>query len=352
MTAAEPEWLDLRVPFDDAAREHSLSLLDLAAPTLSAVSAQVHPGGGTEPDSQADAGNHVDVGRPLVVIDIGAGTGNSMRWFDHHLRERLPGRPLSWVLLDADAASLEIAAERSANSVRAIVAPISSLPAIAAEVLTEVTGETPASDESFGSCDLLITGSALLDVLTRADMKAISDTVRRFSGIGIFVLNISGEWSLRPPHPDDGIVGDAFDRHQRRSGRLGTESTAVLAEEAYMAGAEVRTSESPWTIEAPRDIEFLSRFLTERIDAAVEEEPQLVQRAHDWLDCRLNQSAELRVVVDHTDILIDATPTATDTGTAAATASTSATAASAATSTAAVDDASERQIREDSRSRR
>ncbi|AZL12584.1 class I SAM-dependent methyltransferase [Brevibacterium aurantiacum] len=313
MTAAEPGWLDLRVSFDDAARKHALPLLDEAARSL------------------ATRALTVDTERPLVVIDVGAGTGNSMRWFDARLTERLRGRRVQWVLVDADEAALEVAADRFGTAVHTVAAPISSLPDIAAEALAAASsagnagsGADPrtASTVSPHPCELLITGSALLDVLTRDDTAAIIETLHRFSGIGIFLLSIAGQWHLSPPHPDDEVIDEAFGRHQRRDSRLGTQAAPVLEAEACDIGARVETSAAPWHLEAPRDSEFLIRFLTERVDAAIEEDPGLREAGRSWLKERLNhvesrsdgqsgrtegQAAGLRVVVDHTDVLIDAT---------------------------------------------
>lgn len=296
MITAEPDWLDLRAPFDDAARQYALPLLDRAAGALRAGHEQ-----------------------PLVVIDIGAGTGNSMRWFDHHLRERLPGRSLHRVLVDADEAALDVAAQRFGTTVRTVAAPIALLPDIAAKALAE------ASLDSGQPSNLLITGSALLDVLTPGDMVAIAETLRRFSGFGLFLLSISGRWRLSPPHPDDGVLDQAFGRHQCRESRLGTQAVAALEEQAHRIGAQVESSASPWHLEAPRDTQFLTRFLTERVDAATEADPRLATIGRAWLAERLNavtgqspveaggpddRRARLDVVVEHTDVLI--TPTVFD----------------------------------------
>lgn len=329
MSAAEPDWLDLRVPFDDAARDYALPLLDQAASALLAPAtpdaqlpdaqlSEAELPGADLPGADLPGGAK----RPLVVIDIGAGTGNSMRWFDAHLTKRLPGRPLQWVLVDADAVALEIAADRFGTAVRTVSAPISSLPDIAAEALAEVLPGKMTDGQSRQRCDLVITGSALLDVLTPDDLAAIVETLHRFSGIGLFLLSISGQWQLSPPHPADDALDEAFGRHQRRESRLGTQAVPVLEAEAHNFGAHVETSASPWCLEAPRDSQFLTRFLTERVAAAIEEDPSLTEAGRSWLQDRLqrmqtrpdenqdvrggNKSAGLSVVVDHIDVLIDA----------------------------------------------
>lgn len=300
MTAADHDWLDMRAPFDDAARERSLVLLDEAAGAL--------VGG---PDAE-----------PFTVIDIGAGTGNSARWFDRALRTRLPGRALRWVLLDADAASLRAAARAMPEAVT-VTAPITDLPAIAAAHLPGVTGEDPsgrttaeqasgraAADRAPGPpapARLLITCSAVLDVLTPADVDAVIGTLTRFSGLGMFLLSITEHWPLDPPDRRDALIEHAFSEHQAREGRLGDAGGAVLAAAARRAGARVTTGGSPWNLQGPRDRQFLTRFLSERIDAVIEEDPQLRPMAAAWLADRLEQAGtDLRVAVEHLDVLVDA----------------------------------------------
>lgn len=291
MTAADHDWLDLRAPFDDAAREHSLALLDQAVEALAGT---------------AEA-------EPLTVIDIGAGTGNSARWFDRALRPRLPGRELRWILLDADAASLRVAS-RSMPDATTATAPITELPAIAAEHLPGTTAahdsDGSAAEHAPGppaSARLLITCSAVLDVLAPADVEAVVDTLTRFSGLGLFLLSITEHWPLDPPDRRDALIEHAFSEHQAREGRLGDAGGAVLAAAARRAGARVTTGGSPWNLQGPRDREFLTRFLSERIDAVIEEDPELRPIAAAWLADRLEQAGtDLRVAVEHLDVLVDA----------------------------------------------
>lgn len=74
MMTADQIWLDLRVPYDDAARQHSLEFVDRTATALQERAASAT--------------------QPVVIIDVGAGTGNSAQWFKQHLTPRLPGRDL------------------------------------------------------------------------------------------------------------------------------------------------------------------------------------------------------------------------------------------------------------------
>lgn len=281
MTAAH-DWLDLRVPFDDAARRHSLSLLNQLASALRSRT----PG---EPQA-------------VTVIDIGAGTGNSARWFRQHLPVLLPGQPLRWVLVDTDQAALDTAVA-TLPGVETVTANISQLPSIANDLLASAPGR------------LLITGSAVLDVLTSHDLQAIVDTLVQHRGLGLFLLSITGQWQLTPADCDDEKINDAFCGHQRREGKLGPIAPEVLSQLALEADAEVTTTPAAWQLTAPQDQDFIKRFLTERSAAAVEHQPQLDTIATRWLYRRLQHCAEsLTVAVDHLDVAVDARQSAKDAG--------------------------------------
>ncbi|SDS90646.1 hypothetical protein SAMN04489752_2819 [Brevibacterium siliguriense] len=277
MTAAEPDWLDLRRPVDDAARQESLHLLDDAVARLS---------NGTEPNPKT-----------LLAIDIGAGTGNSALWFDAALRARLPDWELNWILLDSDQASLDLAATALPHA-RTICAPISALPTLSTELL--------AASE-FRESKLLLTCSALLDVLTEADLTAVVRSLDDHDGIGLFLLSIVDGWELDPDHPSDAVIDAAFTAHQHRDGRLGHHAPERLMDLARRHGLTAVEGPSPWRLAAPADRTFLNRFLSERLDAAVDEHPALSAVAQDWWTQRQEQlGSGLSVRVNHLDVLIDA----------------------------------------------
>lgn len=281
MTAAH-DWLDLRVPYDDAARQHSLSLLNQLGPALRSPT--------------------VGQLQPVTVIDIGAGTGNSARWFRQHLPDLLPGQSLRWVLIDTDQAALDTAVA-TLPDVETVTANIRQLPSIANDLLASTPGR------------LLVTGSAVLDVLTTCDLQAIIATLVQHGGLGLFLLSVTGQWQLSPADCDDAKINDAFCKHQRRDGKLGPIAPEVLSQLAVEADAEVTTAPAAWQLTAPYDQAFIERFLTERIAAATEQQPQLQTVATRWLHRRLQHSAEnLTVAVDHQDVAVDARQSAKNTG--------------------------------------
>lgn len=271
---AEHEWLDMRVPFDDAARQQSLPLLDRVAAALRETS--------------------IGSPQPITIIDIGAGTGNSARWFRQHLTPRLSGQDLRWVLVDTDQAALD-AARSLLPGVQTLLAEITQLPQIVDHLMASVPGR------------LLITGSAVLDVLTELDLEAIIATLDRHNGLAVLMLSITGQWRLTPTDAHDDVVNQAFSGHQQQRARLGPWAPATLQKLARQAGASVVTSVSQWNLMAPKHHVFLSRFLSERIQAAVEHEPEQAILANEWLQRRLEQATkELTVEVEHLDVLVDA----------------------------------------------
>ncbi len=276
MTAAESDWLDLRRPVDDAARRESLHLLDHAVARLSAE---------TESNTKS-----------LLAVDIGAGTGNSALWFDTALRTRLPDWEINWILLDSDQASLDLAATALPHA-RTICAPIAAFPTLSAELL---------SASEFHGSQLLLTCSALLDVLTETDLIAVIRSLKDHDGLGLFLLSIVDGWELDPVHPYDAVIDAAFTAHQHRDGRLGHHAPERLMRLARRHGLTAVEGPSPWRLAAPADRTFLSRFLSERLDAALDEDPALATAARDWWSQRQAQlDSGLSVRVDHLDVLID-----------------------------------------------
>src|SRR5699024_11744394 len=94
-------------------------------------------------------------------------------------------------------------------AVETTTAPIRLLTSISNDVLSSTPGL------------LLVTGSAVLDVLTTRDLQAIIATLVQHGGLGLFLLSVTGQWQLSPADCDDAKINDAFCKHQRRDGKLG-----------------------------------------------------------------------------------------------------------------------------------
>ncbi|WP_431948679.1 SAM-dependent methyltransferase [Actinacidiphila sp. bgisy167] len=268
--AFPPHWLALREGADAAARA-----ADLLGPLREHLAGTSRGSG------------------PLVLRDLGCGTGSMGRW----LSGRLPG-PQHWILHDHDPALLALAAAsltgRTAGG-------------------SPVTAETHEGDLTRLTADdlagtSLVTASALLDLLTADEVDALAATCTAAGVPVLFGLSVVGEVELGPPDPLDAAIAAAFNAHQRRSagGRalLGPDALAAATRAFTRYGAAVTTRPSPWRLGADRSA-LTAQWLRGWVGAAVEQEPGLAGAAEPYLRRRLADCAagRLTAVVRHGDLL-------------------------------------------------
>ncbi len=217
---------------------------------------------------------------PAVIRDLGCGTGSLGRW----LAPLLPV-PQHWVLMDRDP---ELLAHAAAN-----------LPA-------GVTAETRQGDVTgLSGADLagtsLVACSALLDLLTEAEVEALAVACAAHGTPALFTLSVIGRVSLDPADPLDEEIAAAFDAHQRRSvgGRrlLGPDATDAVVNAFRARGATVTVRDSPWRL--PPGDPLGEQWLRGWVGAAVEQRPDL--RIGDYLDARTGKG--FAATVGHTDLL-------------------------------------------------
>ncbi|MFH9405081.1 methyltransferase domain-containing protein [Streptomyces sp. NPDC017638] len=262
-----PEWLRLREGADAAARAREL--LDPL---------RVRPAGGV-----------------LVVHDLGCGTGSMGRW----LAPRLAGAQ-HWILHDRDPRLLHFAAagapRRAADGSRVTVETRRG----------DLARLTPGALAGAS----LVTASALLDVLTRAEIETLADACAGAGCPALLTLSVTGRVELTPADPLDAVITEAFNAHQRRAGLLGPDAVTVARQVFAERGATVRPHPSPWRL-GPEDAALTEQWLRGRVGAAVEQRPELRGAAERYLTARLTACATgtLRVTVHHTDLLALPRPT-------------------------------------------
>jgi hypothetical protein len=259
-----PDWLALREPADAAARS-----IELAAQLAS----WLHATG------------------PLEVHDLGGGSGALGRW----LAPRLPG-PQRWVVHDRDA-------ELLAHAVADTPDPAADGTPVTVEARrSDITRLRP--DDLAGAG--LVAASALLDLLTEAELTAMLGACARLRCPILLALSVAGRVALIPGDPLDGPVMTAFNAHQRRTtpaGRLlGPHAAAAAVAQLRATSSEVLVRRSPWRLDAAH-ADLTAEWLRGWIAAAGEQDPALDLRAYQ--DRRLAQAAagELTVTVDHIDLL-------------------------------------------------
>ncbi|ASW57576.1 class I SAM-dependent methyltransferase [Plantactinospora sp. KBS50] len=259
-------WLDLREPADAAARSAELA---------------------------ANVRRRLAGRGPLTIHDLGSGTGSMARW----LAPLLPG-PQHWLLYDQDADLLAHAARH--------------LPERAADG-SPVTAETRQRDisrldrhELTGAA--LVTGSALLDMLTADELARIVAACADAGCPVLFMISVTGGARLDPAEPLDAEIAAAFDEHQRRTvaGRalLGPDAARACAAAFAARGLAVRLQPSPWHL-GPNQAPLIAEWFTGWLAAALEQRPELAAAATAYAQRRLAAAAagRLRVLVPHTDLL-------------------------------------------------
>jgi hypothetical protein len=230
---------------------------------------------------------------PVVVHDLGSGTGSMMRW----LAPKLPG-PQTWVLHDwnPDLTAHALVADPPRDA--------SGAPVTVLEREGRLEQLTPA-DLAGAS---LVTASALLDVLTAQEAHAVVDACVGAGAPVLLSLSVTGDVDLRPWDPRDRAVADAFNAHQRREvdGRrlLGPYAPPIVRGLFGLAGWHVRTGLTTWRL-GPGEPGLLAEWFEGWIGAAEEQEPAVRAWSPGYRAIREAQRerGQLSAVVYHLDLL-------------------------------------------------
>ncbi|NOJ64201.1 SAM-dependent methyltransferase [Arthrobacter sp. 147(2020)] len=289
MTDADPDaprpissdWLSLRRPADEAARQASQPLLADLQDFLAEIRGTDHTG-------------------PVRIFDLGAGTGANQAWLAPQLA--LSQR---WTLIDHDADLLDHTLSAppvdGVAGTEAVVAGIEDLGQIldADADTADSAVDGPAPDRH-----RFVTCSALLDLLTPDQLRELCATLAATGTAALFSLSVTGVMDIEPADPLDERLNDAFNRHQNRGDRAGAQAVDLTA--GYLADANftVTTVDTPWELTGDH-AQLIHRFLSDRADAVLEEDPTLAGEVDRWLARRSEQAAarSLRVTIGHRDLL-------------------------------------------------
>ena len=253
-------WLGLREPADAMARSEALTRTIAGA---------------------------VPASEPVCVLDLATGTGSNIRY----LMDRLPGRQ-RWLAVDRDAALLAELSERMSSWGAAKSYTVRTEP---------------------GLC--IIRGASLeCDIETRQmDLGALEDR-EIFAGrhlvtaSALFTISYNGRSSCDPAEPEDDIVRDLMNQHQRRDKGLGGPAAGpdaiACAERCFAeAGYSVQREPSDWTL-GP-DVAALQRMLIDGwAHAATEMLRDRPATIASWRARRLAHidAGRSRLVVGHDDL--------------------------------------------------
>lgn len=263
-----PEWLALREPADQAARNQ-----DVLAGLAHAF-------------KDHDA---------LVICDMGAGTGASVRAF----ADLLPHRQ-DWILVDHDQRNLTGALTALRNwADRGDDAIIyRGERRIGLRTLQQDFARDPAP---WPADTGLVTASALLDLPSTAWIDAFVAKLVERKLPALITLTVDGVMAADPPHALDEQVFAAFRSHQSGDKGFGPSAgagAAVYLERALAkAGYTIECGDSPWVIDQGSPV--LMRELLAGIAGAARETGH-VAAVDQWLSDRIANTA--RLTIGHRDV--------------------------------------------------
>lgn len=270
----DSNWLNLREPADHQARSRSLM------PEVLAWAEREY----STPD--VVSGLHAP---PLLIADLGAGTGSNARYLAPALTV-----PQHWVLLDQDEQLLALAVDRMEHldvpmEIRAC----------------HMSADSLASQIPSGT--RLITASALIDLMSAPWLEALAKTAAD-GGAGVYiVLSYDGQFELSPALEGDRWILDTVNAHQHRhkgtGAAMGPDATGYLQAQLQGYGYQVSVAPSPWQL-SPEQWELQIALLEGWQQAVGEQAPGEKDKARRWFDRRLVQAREQRLCirVDHLDL--------------------------------------------------
>jgi hypothetical protein len=250
---------------------------------------------------------------PICAIDLGTGTGSNLRYLVPHL-----GATQRWLLVDRDPEVLADLPRRMAPWAADhgyAIAPGRS----AAEWL--ITGEHLECHVETRGLELghlddpalfagrhLVTASALLDLVSDGWLASLASRCRDVGATALFTLTYDGRSTSVPREPEDEVVRDLMNRHQRSNDKgfgraAGPDAVASAARAFADAGFHVERATSDWAL--PADAFAMQRELVDGwAEAALEIDPARDRSIRDWLARRLRHIAEGRsvVTVGHEDL--------------------------------------------------
>ncbi|MCW4153041.1 class I SAM-dependent methyltransferase [Halomonas sp. 18H] len=245
--------------------------------------------------------------RPVTVLDLGTGSGSNLRY----LAPRL-SLPQQWTLLDHDADLLE----RARDALPPTGAPL--------EVVTRLDdmgrwSQAPQVLDAWLDGVDLVTASALLDLVSQSWVETLAAAVATRQAAVLIALSVDGDWWLEPTaaQPEEAARRRREDQWMRRHYRahqasdkgagtaLGGQAPEAMAAALRANGYRVEVAESPWRLEAPRDLALGEALLEGWRDAVSEQESHAVETVRHWHAARRAswQRGELVIRVGHRDLL-------------------------------------------------
>jgi SAM-dependent methyltransferase len=247
---------------------------------------------------------------PTRVLDLGSGSGSNVRY----LIDRLPGHQ-RWLVVDQDPRLLTEQAARATAWAAAH----------RCEVATDARGyhlrhaqldcDVETRRMNLDSLDgipfdgqQLVTASALLDLVSERWLRLLAQHCGAVGAVVLFTITYDGRSFCDPVEPEDALVRDLMNQHQRRDKGLGGPAAGPGGHAAAMrifaeAGYHVESEPSDWIL-TPDDRALQDQLMEGWAEAAREVAPECTAQLADWLARRRAHLAagRSRVRVGHHDL--------------------------------------------------
>ncbi len=261
------DWLALREPVDHRSRAHELTT------RLQATWQQQ---------------------RWSRIADLGSGTGSNLRYLSPRL-----ALPQEWTLVDHDPGLLARAVCLDPDA-----------------QVTRVRGDLAEHGLLAAEAAHLVTGSALLDLVSEQWLRRLVDACRSAAAAAYFALSYNGEFRFLAADratgderdPDEDLVRAAVNSHQLGDKglgpALGPDAGRMAAELFGRAGYRTWLLPSPWRLRVGDD-DLARRLVDGWRQAASEERPACAGRIDGWAErCRgAIERGAFEVTVGHADML-------------------------------------------------
>ena len=230
--------------------------------------------------------------KELIVADLGAGTGSTMRAFANFVSQK--SESISWRLIDQDSDLLEYAHNRHCDSYRIETFDLD----------LNNTALLPLQSVQ------LITASALLDLVSEEFVDSITSqlvSLNKQQPVGLYTaLTYNGMIEWKPSHSLDEKVQNSLNQDQKRDkgfGKaLGPDASEYLGQRLTEAGFKVYSADSTWFLDAVDEklvIEYIAG-----IDRVLENDQVLgIEALKAWVEFRESHVTTGACRVGHCDLL-------------------------------------------------
>jgi hypothetical protein len=247
----------------------------------------------------------------IRALDLCTGTGSNLRY----LLDRLSGEQ-QWLVVDRDVTLLKEVPKRLSSWARVRNRSIRTDGCVtridgdgfSCAVATREMNLNRLDTALFEGLDL-VTASALLDLVSESWLRLLAERCRDARAAALFTITYNGGSSCDPVEPEDEMVRELMNLHQRNDKGLGGPAAGPdagrVAERAFAdAGYCVESAPSDWVIE-PAAAAFQRMLIQGWAQAATEMAPSQRGAIDNWLRRRLAhvEAGRSRIVVNHVDMV-------------------------------------------------